>query len=171
MKVLMLGWELPPHNSGGLGVACYQMCKSLSSAGVSIDFIVPYTDEHNIDFMNVIPAVAQDVREAQRFGIAYDSTKFIFNDGHCESLSLTQQHAMYEAAIDRIVKLDDITAKEVKATHKIVGTGGDILCLAITGDDKLKQQEGNSVTMVGTIPYDKVLGENTVLNVKYISFK
>ena len=29
MKILMLGWELPPHNSGGLGTACYQLCKAL----------------------------------------------------------------------------------------------------------------------------------------------
>ena len=46
MKILMLGWELPPHNSGGLGVACYQMSKALASEGVDIDFIIPYTAEH-----------------------------------------------------------------------------------------------------------------------------
>jgi len=53
MKVLMLGWELPPHNSGGLGVACYELCKSLSQHNIDIDFIVPYQAEHNIDFMRV----------------------------------------------------------------------------------------------------------------------
>ena len=30
MKILMLGWELPPHNSGGLGVACLNMALYLS---------------------------------------------------------------------------------------------------------------------------------------------
>ncbi|MCL5257753.1 MAG: glycosyltransferase family 4 protein [Patescibacteria group bacterium] len=29
-KVLMIGWELPPFNSGGLGVACFFLAKSLS---------------------------------------------------------------------------------------------------------------------------------------------
>lgn len=29
-KVLMLGWELPPFNSGGLGVACFFMAEALS---------------------------------------------------------------------------------------------------------------------------------------------
>lgn len=50
----MLGWELPPHNSGGLGVACYQMSKALASEGASIDFVVPYSAEHpDIDYMNI----------------------------------------------------------------------------------------------------------------------
>lgn len=50
----MLGWELPPHNSGGLGVACYQMSRALADQGVAIDFVVPYDAEHpDIDFMNI----------------------------------------------------------------------------------------------------------------------
>lgn len=46
MKLLMLGWELPPHNSGGLGVACYHMAKALAANGVDIDFILPYRADH-----------------------------------------------------------------------------------------------------------------------------
>lgn len=50
----MLGWELPPHNSGGLGVACYHLSKALANEGMSIDFVVPYTAKHpDISFMNV----------------------------------------------------------------------------------------------------------------------
>ena len=58
MKLLMLGWELPPHNSGGLGVACYQMAKALSDQGADIDFVLPYKAECGDanNFMNVIPA-------------------------------------------------------------------------------------------------------------------
>ncbi|MGD8373903.1 MAG: glycosyltransferase family 4 protein [Candidatus Woesebacteria bacterium] len=59
MKILMLGWELPPYNTGGLGVACFELCKALSTRGVEIDFVVPYQDDHNqIDFMNVVPALS-----------------------------------------------------------------------------------------------------------------
>jgi glycogen(starch) synthase len=42
MKLLMLGWEFPPHNSGGLGVACYHMAKALAARGADIDFVLPY---------------------------------------------------------------------------------------------------------------------------------
>lgn len=51
----MLGWELPPHNSGGLGVACYHLSKALAKYGVQIDFVLPsnHKDTPDIDFMNV----------------------------------------------------------------------------------------------------------------------
>ena len=48
MKVLMYGWEFPPHISGGLGTACYGLTKGMSSIpGVDVVFVVPkaYGDE------------------------------------------------------------------------------------------------------------------------------
>lgn len=61
MKILMLGWELPPHNSGGLGVACLNMARALSREGADIDFVVPYKAEHpEVDFMRVLPATQLD---------------------------------------------------------------------------------------------------------------
>ena len=41
MRVLMLGWEYPPHISGGLGTACEGLTTSLASRGIEIDFLVP----------------------------------------------------------------------------------------------------------------------------------
>ena len=69
----MLGWELPPHNSGGLGVACLNLARALARDGADIDFVVPYTAKHEeIDFMNVISATRLD--PLFRYGIgAYDS--------------------------------------------------------------------------------------------------
>ncbi len=61
MKILMLGWELPPHNSGGLGVACLNMARALSRQGADIDFVVPYKAEHpEINFMHVVSATKLD---------------------------------------------------------------------------------------------------------------
>ncbi|MFI3321527.1 MAG: glycosyltransferase family 4 protein [Rikenellaceae bacterium] len=47
MKVLMFGWEFPPHIAGGLGTACYGLTKGLSKAGVDVKFVMPkaYGDE------------------------------------------------------------------------------------------------------------------------------
>lgn len=69
----MLGWELPPHNSGGLGVACYHMAKAIAQEGVSIDFIVPYKAKHpESSFMNIHAATTRSARE--RYGLgAYDT--------------------------------------------------------------------------------------------------
>ena len=41
MRVLMFGWEFPPHISGGLGTACYGMCKGLLAQGVEVIFVAP----------------------------------------------------------------------------------------------------------------------------------
>ena len=73
----MLGWELPPHNSGGLGVACYYMSKALALRGATIDFVVPYTAEHpGIDWMNIHSATG--LTPLERYGLgAYDSSKVI----------------------------------------------------------------------------------------------
>jgi glycosyltransferase involved in cell wall biosynthesis len=38
----MIGWELPPHNSGGLGVACEGLSQALVEDEARIDFTLPY---------------------------------------------------------------------------------------------------------------------------------
>ncbi len=73
MRVLMLGWELPPHNSGGLGVACLQLCRTLSKKGADITFVVPYTAKHNFDFMEVVSA---KIAHVSAITGAYDSAHF-----------------------------------------------------------------------------------------------
>jgi glycosyltransferase involved in cell wall biosynthesis len=40
-KILMFGWEFPPHNSGGLGVACQGLTGGLASLGAKITFVLP----------------------------------------------------------------------------------------------------------------------------------
>lgn len=58
----MLGWELPPHNSGGLGVACYHLSKALAHQGASIDFVLPYDAHHpGTEYMNIHAATRNRV--------------------------------------------------------------------------------------------------------------
>ncbi len=41
MKIFMLGWEFPPHISGGLGTACFGLTKGLDEIGVEVCFVLP----------------------------------------------------------------------------------------------------------------------------------
>lgn len=42
MKVLMFGWEFPPHISGGLGTACYGLTRGMAAIpGLNVTFVVP----------------------------------------------------------------------------------------------------------------------------------
>ncbi len=49
MKVLMFGWEFPPHISGGLGTACFRITESLVKQGTQIIFVVPHRFEDEIN--------------------------------------------------------------------------------------------------------------------------
>ncbi len=40
-KILMIGWELPPFNSGGLGVACQNLARALLKKRIKISFALP----------------------------------------------------------------------------------------------------------------------------------
>jgi len=41
MKILMFGWEFPPHITGGLGTACFGLSQSLASLVERLVFVLP----------------------------------------------------------------------------------------------------------------------------------
>ena len=57
MRVLMFGWEFPPHIAGGLGTACYGMTRGLAHNGVEVIFVMPraFGDEDQ-SFVRVVNA-------------------------------------------------------------------------------------------------------------------
>ena len=69
MRVLMFGWEFPPHIAGGLGTACYGLTRGLARNGVEVIFVVPkaYGDEDQ-RFIRVVNA--SDVDAIYRSGDA-----------------------------------------------------------------------------------------------------
>jgi len=106
MRILMLGWELPPHNSGGLGIACYQLCQALARKGADIEFVLPYTASHpTVDFMRVSAAHPQDVEAVLKSGMAYQSFRYVKKDGSAEDIGMYDQISIFEHAVGRIARL------------------------------------------------------------------
>lgn len=103
MKILMLGWELPPHNSGGLGVACLNLSRALAKNGADIDFVVPYSAPHeDISFMHVLSAAPID--PLFRYGIgAYDSWKI--EEMFCLDNNISEAKTPDQISIRHIQKL------------------------------------------------------------------
>jgi glycosyltransferase involved in cell wall biosynthesis len=66
MKVLMFGWEFPPHISGGLGTACFGLTQALLENQVNVLFVVPrlHGDEPSRD-MTLINASEVDLAKGQ----------------------------------------------------------------------------------------------------------
>lgn len=60
--VLMFGWEFPPYNSGGLGVACQGLTKALASRGVNVTFVLPRKLDIQSPLLRVLFADSGNVR-------------------------------------------------------------------------------------------------------------
>ncbi len=77
MRILMYTWEFPPYISGGLGMACYGMVKSLLKQGVKIYLVLPtkepvyfnLEEEGDVDTM---PAVYLEAKKQ----VAYEELSF-----------------------------------------------------------------------------------------------
>lgn len=54
MKVLMFGWEFPPHISGGLGTACFGLTQSLIEQDVKVLFVVPRLGDEQLKAHNYL---------------------------------------------------------------------------------------------------------------------
>ena len=67
MKVLMFGWEFPPHISGGLGTACYGLTRGMTSF-------------HDMEIMFVIPKMFGDEDDGSIGLIGANNVKVRAND-------------------------------------------------------------------------------------------
>ncbi len=67
MRVLMFGWEFPPHIAGGLGTACYGMTKGLAANDVEVLFVMPSAsgdeDESCVKIINASDVAVDTVSE------------------------------------------------------------------------------------------------------------
>ena len=79
MKVLMFGWEFPPHISGGLGTACQGIVNGLIQNNVDVIMVVPkaYGDESTEKF-RLVDAGSIPVRSAGSYGKRLKETLSFF---------------------------------------------------------------------------------------------
>jgi len=59
----MFGWEFPPFKSGGLGTACHDLTKGLSSFRTKVTFVMPVkpNSTNSVDFVDLVGVDAQIV--------------------------------------------------------------------------------------------------------------
>ena len=67
MRVLMFGWEFPPHIAGGLGTACKGIVEGLAHNGVETLFVMPSAsgdeDQSCTRIINASDVAVQNVSE------------------------------------------------------------------------------------------------------------
>jgi glycogen(starch) synthase len=161
MKVLMLGWELPPHNSGGLGVACLQLSKALANSGADIDFILPYSSDEKYDFMRITSVQPKNVKYISKLH-AYDSYKYTLQDDSVVNVTVADQQHAYEIAVSQI-----INEKEFDVIHAHDW-------LTFRAGLRAKQQSGKPlIAHVHSIERDRAggkYGNPLVREIEYMAF-
>lgn len=175
----MLGWELPPHNSGGLGVACYYLSKSLAMKGATIDFVVPYSAEHpDIDWMKIHNATKLDPLDKYGMG-AYDSKKVLTGEmTKAEAGSLKTMRGVQKNYVKYVEGLVKTLNPDVIHAHDWLTMEAGIRAKAITNAplvvhvhatefDRAGSETGNPI--VHEIEYQGLMMADRILAVSQIT--
>ncbi len=130
----MLGWELPPYNSGGLGVACYHLSKALALQGATIDFVLPYTAEHpGVDFMRVHNATNLRPEERVHMG-SYDSKGVLEKHLHeADTGELRTMRAVQRHYVDFVEQLVPTMEFDVIHAHDWLTMEAGVRAKELTG--------------------------------------
>jgi len=149
MNVLMFGWELPPHNSGGLGIACLHLANALAKGGVEVTFVLPRAIE--VAAHSFALAFADDGLNAEKRGervaSAYSSFGSIamgpFGD------DLFEEVERYAAAGAVIAASQDF---DVIHAHDWLSFGAGIEAARVTGKPFIAHVHATEIDRTGNNP-------------------
>lgn len=131
MKVLMFGWEFPPHISGGLGTACFGLTKGLAQYDdLEVLFVVPksYGDEEpgkmnligaeNVMMENVSFAENKVLKKMSFIEVNSNLVPYLDPEEYEEYINISEEHK-------------DLLKKTITGKMKFTGGYGTSLLLEI----------------------------------------
>jgi glycogen(starch) synthase len=133
----MLSWELPPHNSGGLGVACHHLGEALAQSGIEVTFILPYQHtQHEQQPFRVVSATNFEPEVMQIHGSVYDSAQFseLARDLQLDDnvgLDLAGQRLIYREFVRQFVKRE--SGFDVIHAHEWLTLEAGLVAKELTG--------------------------------------
>lgn len=98
MKVLMFGWEFPPHIAGGLGTACEGIVKGLAHNGVETLFVMPHAsgdedqsattiiDASDVEVTNVSETVDDFLNKVKFINVDSNIVPYVDPDEYFEAI-------------------------------------------------------------------------------------
>ncbi|MDB5195006.1 MAG: hypothetical protein JWO84_190 [Parcubacteria group bacterium] len=135
LKILMFGWEFPPFNSGGLGVACQGITGALARGGAEVTFVVPKRLPVSLSYARLITTDLENVEvHAVDSGIhpyaasgsyaKHEDGTPVYGDG------LVGEVARYARAAGRIAS---ISSPDVIYAHDWLSFGAGMHAKRLTG--------------------------------------
>jgi glycosyltransferase involved in cell wall biosynthesis len=122
----MVGWEYPPHNSGGLGVACEGICSALIESDNEVTLLLPdetlisqkglkvfYCNrktfsESGILFDEVVRALQNPYLSSTEYNSIYSQNRLMLEAGGFSAMSLTGKVESYRRqALEALQNIDD----------------------------------------------------------------
>jgi len=166
-KVFMIGWEYPPHNSGGLGVACDGLTRALAAQNTQIYFTLPYAHTGNVQHLSLLGCFDPDwsidgrLATAPPFG-AYQvsSEEMAFNQlaEIVPKLDSTELRALPQSELDaRVNEYATMVAAEEKKVDKQINVVHAHDWMSFPAAMKIRQQSNKPVVAhVHSTEFDRV---------------
>lgn len=120
----MIGWEYPPHNSGGLGVACQGLTEALVEQNQRLYFTLPYALPQQVGHMQVLDCSHPDwnlpVSSPPFF--AYDTQSQALIENNDRILDLDKFHKLPQSNLEKQVMQyhDQVLAKSKGKAFSII---------------------------------------------------
>ncbi len=111
MRVLMFGWEFPPHIAGGLGTACEGIVKGLAHNGVQVLFVMPHAsgdedrscaqiiDASDVAVANVSDSVEEFLNKVKFINVDSSIVPYVDPDEYFEAIEKMKRERKRETDI------------------------------------------------------------------------
>ena len=146
MRVLVFGWEFPPHISGGLGTACYGLTKALKQLGVDVLFVVPrlFGDEDQ-SVATLIGASDVPVRILRKIPVQY-SDKFSWKH-LAEPIELTIDNLFFYTRDEVWEKIEKIIINSPLVAYATQDTFEEYLRILGISPEQIKIKEKQKIVI------------------------
>ncbi len=161
-KILMIGWELPPFNSGGLGVACQNLAQALAKRKIKIFFTLPFSQKlevfcKGINFFSPFSQKTYSINKMPPQFYTYASAK------------------SFQPCIDRF----SFSASSLFGKEKLIGNTSDLMRQVISYKDILDVVKNldfdvihahDWLTVPAALAIKKISGKPLVVHVHALEF-
>jgi len=110
----MFGWEFPPHNSGGLGTACFGLTRAMAARQIEVLFVLPKKVGVSASFMNILFA---DTKRIKFLEVESSLKPYVTSEGYLRERDKILSD-IYGSTLMQEVKRYALRAREIAKKEK-----------------------------------------------------
>lgn len=110
----MFGWEFPPYNSGGLGVACYGLTQALAKQNIDITFVLPKKLDVTANFLQFVFA---DLPQIKMISVDSPLTAYVTSDIYTKDRYISTKAIYGQTLIEEVMRYGIAAGEIAKKEH------------------------------------------------------